>query len=458
MVLVGPIARRIQARLQGEGGVARTVRAFSWLMSEKAVALGVGVLVNIPVARYLGPENFGVWSYVAATATLVAPAAALGLDHLTTKELVQRRDREDAVLGTAMALRKLGGAVVILALLAYAALASFPDDRLPLYLVLVVGASLIGNAAVINNWFIAHHKLRAHAVVSITKTLFFAAVRSGQVRSGASLTAFIVVAAVEALTSGIVAYFAYRTVRDEKLRWTFDLGLARDMLSRSWPLLISGLAAAIYLKLDLIMLAHLGSASEAGVYAAAARLSEIWYFAPILLTNAMFPSLLQLRDRSFKRYQRRLQDALDVLAGAATMLALAVTLAAPLIVHLLYGPAYAGAGLILSIHIWAGVFIFMRSVLSKWLIAEDLYIFSLVTHGTGALSNIALNIVLIPWWGGLGAAVATLVSYAAASYLALLLHPRTRPMFVMMCKALLWPRRLPQAMQRVSSFFRDTGR
>lgn len=450
MVFVPPFARRFSDRLRGKGGFARTARAFSWLMSEKFVSLGVGVLVNIPVARYLGPENFGIWSYVGAAAALAAPFAALGLDNIVTKELVQRRGQEGAVLGTSMALRKLGGAAALMILIAFATLSAFPDDRLPFYLVIGVGASLIGNAAVLGNWFIARDKLRAHAVINIGKTVFFALIRIGQVLTGASLTAFIIVAAIEALTSGVIAYAAYRVVRGEKIRWTFDLSLAKTLLSRSWPLLISGLTAAIYLKLDLVMLAHLGTPEQTGIYAAAARLSEVWYFVPALLMRAAFPSMLEVRARSMPLYRRRMQDALDALAAVSTMLALGVTIVAPVAVHILYGPSYAAAAAILSVHIWSGIFIFMRAVLSKWLIAEDLYIFSLVTHAAGAVVNIALNVVLIPTWGAMGAAVATLISYATASYLALLLHARTREMFMMMSRALLWPRRIPEVIQRLS--------
>src|SRR3546814_15167018 len=80
--------------------------------------------------------------------------------------------------------------------------------------------------------------------------------------------------------------------------------------------------------------------------------------------------------------------------------------------------------------------------LSKWLIAEELYIFSLVTHGSAAIVNVAINIALIPKFGGVGAAVATLVSYATAGFLSLLLHHRTRGLFFMMLKSPMWPPRI----------------
>jgi len=59
------------------------------------------------------------------------------------------------------------------------------------------------------------------------------------------------------------------------------------------------------------------------------------------------------------------------------------------------------------------------------------------------LSNVVLNYILIPVYGGQGAAWATLVSYAIASFFAVLLYPRTRPVFWLMLKALIAPVRYP---------------
>jgi Na+-driven multidrug efflux pump len=80
-------------------------------------------------------------------------------------------------------------------------------------------------------------------------------------------------------------------------------------------------------------------------------------------------------------------------------------------------------------------------LLNRWLTAEDLLRFALVTQLAGAAMNVALNILLIPTYGAVGAAIATVISYATASWLALFLSARTRPMGWMMAKSLLLPLR-----------------
>nr|WP_279538452.1 polysaccharide biosynthesis C-terminal domain-containing protein [Pseudomaricurvus alcaniphilus] len=96
--------------------------------------------------------------------------------------------------------------------------------------------------------------------------------------------------------------------------------------------------------------------------------------------------------------------------------------------------------MVLAVHIWAGVFVFMRALLSKWLIAEKLLFYSFVTQGVGALANVLLNLVLIPDYGVVGSAFATLLSYAGASYFSLFLSRKTMPMArIMTCSLMLIP-------------------
>ena len=86
-----------------------------------------------------------------------------------------------------------------------------------------------------------------------------------------------------------------------------------------------------------------------------------------------------------------------------------------------------------------GWFIGMRALVSKWMLAEQLLVFSLVSHGLGAVVNVALNWVMIPWWGGMGAAIATVISYTIAAYGAFFIPPAARGMALIMTRSILLP-------------------
>jgi O-antigen/teichoic acid export membrane protein len=436
-------AKSLLQRLRGEGGAGRTFRGFSWLVLNKVTTLLAAVIVSIPVARYLGPSDYGILIFVLSFVAIAMPVASAGLENIVTKELVQRPDDQGTIMGTVFFLRKALGFSVSGLFCIYCVIGPFPNEEIRLYAAVTTSAAILGNASIFQNWFVANHVLRPFAIAGTIKSLVFSAARIIFIVSEASLDVFIYVSALELGLGGTIAWACYRFSRKERLAFRVDKSLAYSLLRRSWPLAISSVAAALYLKLDIILLTNLSSSSESGLYGAAARLSEIWYFIPSLLMTAMFPSFLEVHRRGGLEFQNFLQDLLDMLAAIGTFIALVVTATAPVIINLLYGPNYAPAATILVVHIWAGLFIFMRAVLSKWLVAEDLYIYSLVTHASGAVANIGLNLVLIPRYGGLGAAIATLISYSTSSYVSLLFSRRTRPMFWKMSKALFWPRRLP---------------
>ncbi len=431
-----------------------TLFNFQWLMLERAVALGSALFVMIPVARYLGPGEFGVLTFTTAIAALAAPLSTLGLNHVVTKELKDHPDRTGATLGTVAFLRKAGAMLAFVLVGLWLFVQPPSDPRIKIYVALVMGANLVASVSFLQFWALAEGKIDRYSRSQIINTAAFSAIRLGMVFTGRSLTAFVVLAALEIVGQGVLTYTFYRGAKEGKvIAWSFDAALAKKLLSRSWPLLFSGLAAAVYLKLDLVMLGQLSSTAEVGIYSAAARLSELWYFVPEMLMTALFPYLLKAKKSDPEIYNRRLQQMYDCLCALGCLVALTITVLSSFIVTTLFGKDYAAAAPMLSIHVWAGVFVFMRSLLSKWIIAEDLYVFSLVTHGIGATINVVLNLYLIPRYGGIGASIATLISYSCASYFSLLAHPKTRVTFFMMTKALLWPRRLPALMSHIRTSF-----
>jgi O-antigen/teichoic acid export membrane protein len=213
----------------------------------------------------------------------------------------------------------------------------------------------------------------------------------------------------------------------------------RRLLRQAWPLMFTSLAIIVYMKIDEVMLRHLAGPAAVGIYAAAAKLSEVWYFLPTALGSSLLPALLRARAADAAGYEQRLQQYYDLSAAAAYALSIPVALAAPWIVRLAYGAEFAAAGPILAVHIWSSIFVFLGVARGQWLVNEGLQKFYLGATAAGAVANILLNLVFIPRWGGLGAAIATVVSYALAAWLASYFHPEVRATAAMQTRALLIP-------------------
>jgi O-antigen/teichoic acid export membrane protein len=193
------------------------------------------------------------------------------------------------------------------------------------------------------------------------------------------------------------------------------------------------------------MLKWFVGAKEVGIYAVAATLSESWYFVPTAIVASLFPKLIDLKETDQKRFNYRLQQIFEILFVIALSVAVLMSFMGAPLIDLFFGQQYLASAPILAIHIWTALFIFMRAAFSKWILIEDALMFSLITQGFGALTNVGLNLLLIPRYGGYGAAVATLISYAMASYFSLFFYKKSRPVFWMMTKAMLSPVRYPLA-------------
>ncbi|KJS41674.1 MAG: hypothetical protein VR70_04700 [Rhodospirillaceae bacterium BRH_c57] len=420
--------------------------SFSWLMMERVVHLGAGLVVGLWVARHLGPEQQGLLSYVLAYSVLATPLLTLGINAIVAREIVRHPEDEGRILGAAVGLRMVGALLSAVLCWGIALWLNPGNTTLAFYVALVNAAWAIGALRVVQFWFQAHYIPRNMTIAMMVVSLSFAMLRIGLILLNAPLGAFVYAAAGEIAVFGIAGLAAYLHTASA-IRWRWHMPTARGLLRNSWMLAVSELPAVVYLKIDILMLAHTRTASEVGHYAAAARLSEAWYVLPIVFASAILPRLISLRDQDHGRYNQRLQEAYDLLACGAMLVAMTTTVLADDIISFLLGPAYAPSALILIIHIWAGVFMSMRALLAQWLIAEDLYVFSIVTQSCGALINIALNLILIPSLGGTGAAMATVVSYAVASFGALFLSRRTRPAGDMMVRALFWPLRIASVLR-----------
>lgn len=410
-----------------------------WLLVLRVLRLLFAFFVGIWVARYMGPERYGTFSYALAFVVLFGPLSQLGLDGVVVREVVNDPNRKDEILGTTFFLRLAGAFVCFLTVLVAISLIR-PGDRLSLALVGIISFGIIFTAfEAIDIWFQSRIEAK-YAVYAKSAGLILAnMVKIPLIIAGAGLVAFAWVSALEVAVGALGLVIVYR-YRGYFIRaWRFSMARAKSLLAISWPMILSGALAMIYLRIDQVMLREMVSDEAVGVYSTAVRISEVWYFIPIVAVKSIFPELVKSRDLGREIYMERLQSLYDFLAWTAMPVVLFLTLFAGRIIVLLYGEPFAGGGVILAVLIWSSPFIFLREAYGRWLVNEEMTKFYIIAHGSGAILNVSLNLALIPAYQGTGAAVATVVSYAAGGYLASFLHPRTRPAGVMMTKALIAP-------------------
>ncbi len=429
----------LRARLEGRHYLQNVVTNTGWQFADHIVRMGVGLLIGIWLARYLGPEEFGLFSYALAFVALFSALASLGLDDIIVRDIVGEPGRKDEILGSALALKLLGGAMC----LAAATLTIFllREDAISRWLVVIFAAGSVFQALnVLEFWF--HSQVQAKYAIYARNTAFLACalIKIALILAGAPLIAFAWIALVEVAAGGAGLIIAYRLRghRFSKLRIRLDK--AGALLKDSWPLMLSGVMVAIYLRIDQVMLGQLVGDEEVGIYSVAVRLAEAWLFIPAAVYWSVFPAIVEARAASEELFLERLQGFYNLMTFSAYAIAVPTTLLAQWLVPFLFGEAYARGGIMLALLIWANVFASLEIARSSFLTAMNWTRLYLVTVSLGCVLNIALNLVLIPLYGGMGAVIASLVAYWFAAHGSCFLF---KPLFqtgAMMTRAIVYPK------------------
>jgi len=448
------LPKKIREALEGRKNLGPIIESFSWVLYDKVVRMGVGLLVGVWVARYLGPAYFGVLNYATAIVGFLSVVSALGLNTFVIRRLLGAENEKTTILGTAVCLQFFTAILsVALAFLTVSALK--PNDDLIKTLVLILSLTLlIKPSEVVKYWFESQTQSKYSIIIESSLIIAFSIIRMIFIKIEASLQAFTWLIVHEALTIALflVGFYSIR-MRDLR-RWRFDSVMARSLLAESWPLMLSGLAAILYMKLDQIMLGQMLGNDAVGVFSAASRISEIWYFVPMGVFTSVFPTILRLKKIDEQIYLEKIQKIYDLFILASIVFAALTNVAAAMIIRGLYGTGYAESADILSVQVWNGVFVTMGVLRSIWLITEGLQSHAMRYMGISLLVNFLANLYLIPEFGGVGAAWSSVFAQATTALVAPSLFQETRPSVKMLLKSVNPLRWKNTAWQSLNSIWR----
>jgi O-antigen/teichoic acid export membrane protein len=442
--MAGSWVRRLPAplrtRIEGSPTLQRILPNAGWMVADRLSRMVLGLLVGAWLARYLGPADFGALSYAIAFVALFSPLATLGLERIVVRELVDEADRAYEILGTAFALR-LAGALAAL-LLSIASVAWLrPGDPLAVTLVAVLAAaSVMQTFDVIDLWFQSGMQARYSVAAAGAAFVLAALLRIALILARSPLPAFAWAALFEAAVASGGLLLVYRARGGSARAWRWSPARARSLVADGWPLMLSSVMILVYLRIDQVMLGQMTSPLELGAYSAAVKLVEVWYFVPTTLVAAIFPTIVEARRAGEQVFYARLQRLYGLMAVSAYAVALPTCLLSRWIVTTLFGEAYAHAAPMLAVLVWSILFTNLGVARSSFLTTMNLTRPYFMTVALGAVVNVALNLLLIPRWGGMGAVIASCVAYWLATHGSCFVY---RPLFrtgAMLTRAMLLPR------------------
>lgn len=415
----------------------RVVSNAKWMVAEQGVQMLVSFVIGMLTARYLGPSNYGVINYCYAYTAFFTAVAGLGIEAIVVKELISRPGEEGTIVGTSIILRCIAGALSMASILL---ILFFVDagDTVVLTVGLLQSMVLVFKAfEIIDFWF--QSKLQSK-YASILKSISYVIVACYKVYilvAAKSVLWFAFSTSLDFLIIAILLLWAYFKHDGEKLR--FDRGIAKILLSQGYHYIISNLIITIYAQMDKVMLKHMISDTDTGLYSAAIMICTYWILVPTAIINSMRPVIMELKkDGKEEEYKHKFSQLYQILVWLGIVVSLGISLLSPFVMKIVYGESYVVASGALSIAIWYSTFATLGVARGNWLVCEDKNQYAKWFVLFGAIVNLVLNFVLIPSLGMNGAAIATLITQIVVCFVGPAVFKATRENAVQMLKAFVF--------------------
>jgi PST family polysaccharide transporter len=404
-----------------------------YLFFDKVYGAIISLLFLSILTSYLGPELFGVWSYILSFASIAVPLSTAGTNYTIVKKFSLNQNPAD-LAKQAFLLRLLASIITTIILaLAFVVTTSKPESQELITLIFFLVGMILNNinlTVLYNESKIKNEKTVLAKNIGLTIGI---GIKIFLIYNNASISEIAAVTIIESLIFFLVGYY----LTDLKILASFSprvIADSRKLLKESFPLFLSSVIVIIYLKIDIILLRHFTVLGEVGYYAAAARISEMLYAAPVALSTVFFPIVMREINQKEETKINRIRFY-AIVFYLCLFLSISCSLFSPHIIKIIYGSAFYEASQIFSLHCISIMFIGFLTSSSKELIAKNKYKLIFYRDLSGLFSNLVLNIILIPAYGALGAAVSTLISYFIASVLSNLFFSETKQVLILMLKS-----------------------
>jgi O-antigen/teichoic acid export membrane protein len=375
---------------------------------------GLDLLFAMVMLRVLGPVDAGKYAWLGVVIGYFDILLGFGMNTWLTREVARAPEAAGRGLGNALAARALlwlGLLLTALAMIGPLAgpLAVTPDVGLAL-LLLVLAMAPSGLAAALSALFYGRERMEAPAAVAVVTTVLKVSLGLLALALGYGFVGLAAVAlGVNLITLAVLALLYGAFVGWPRLAFAprASLALARD----ASPFMMNDLLASLFFRLDSLLLRPLAGNAALGWYSAAYRVPDGLNLIPANFTLALFPLLARRAQDDRAALVRVYRRALKVLLVLGLPLSMGIALLAEPLVYLFAGPRYVPESVwTLQVLIWFLPFSFVNGVTQYVLIAVDRQRFLTVAFAVATAFNLAANLLLIPRWGYLGAALVTVLS------------------------------------------------
>ncbi|NAY91236.1 oligosaccharide flippase family protein [Muricauda sp. JGD-17] len=378
-----------------------------WLFFERMLSLLAGLFIGVWVTRYLGPDEFGLYSYVLSFSVLFTSLASFGIDQILVRDLVKFPSKKDELVSTGFIIKAFGAALTTILALIVVSIFDYEKEQTGIFILIVVGSTIFNCFSVVDLYLQSIIESKRIVKVNSAILILFYSLKIIFIVSEFPLSAFVLLIPLEGLIKGLGYLLVFRRNNHKIILSKFNFALSKDMINESWPLILSGFAISVGLRIDQIMLKEYVSLERLGIYSVGVRLAELSAFIPMALMKSFFPRLVSSVGN---QNDDLIIKVIRFIFYFLCLIAFIVSIMSNFVIKILYGEEFMDSALILTILIWTIPLTFLGIITNKLLTIKKYQKTIFLKQISLTIVNIVLNLVLIPSYGIIGAAFATLIA------------------------------------------------
>lgn len=363
----------------------------------------------IYIARHLGNANFGRYSFAISFAGLFVIFTDVGLHTIFIREVAKENRRAGKLLGNLLIIKSILALFTFSILFITINLMNYPLETKRL--VYIMGIFVIGTSFLdlFNSVFRAFEQMEYEALIMFLNRSAIVTAGIFTLYLGFGLEGFaIAILASNLLTLIPCSLLAFKRFSIPVLE--IDIVIWGYFFKESIPIGLMTLFTTIYLKAGTVILSILKDDTAVGLYSAPHRLIEALIIFPTLFLAALFPVFTKFHRSSRDSLLKAYESSFKFLLILALPMAVVTTTLADKLTVIIFGREFIDSAIVLSILIWASLFIFLNTLLSYLIIAMGRQKLNTISFGVSALANVILNTVLIPSYSYIGASIALVAS------------------------------------------------
>ena len=391
-------------------GTARRITTnFISLITAEIISRILQFIIFVYLARTLGKDNFGIFSFGLAFALLVMVIVDFGLNQLFIREISRNKKLASKYLFNGIVIKIFLAIFAMLFAYLFLNIMNYSSEVKTVAYIMLLFALIQSFNELNFSIFRAFERMYYEMGTKIFRMLILISLIFYLIKNNygfiASVLAFPI---TEFIVLGIATLLVYS--KFTKISFEFDYAFSKMIVKESSLFFFSLIFTTLYLYVDQIMISKFRNTTEVGIYSAAANIIIALIFIPLMYANSIYPVISRFYITSKKSLKLAYERSFKYMLVLGLPIAAGIYKLSDKIILLLYGKEYLASAVVLSI---LSVYIFLKflnPITGYTLMATDKQGTRLFSQATAAIINIILNFILIPLYGIIGAAFATLIT------------------------------------------------